>query len=78
MRLPAALGVLCFLATISFASAQIQVTAQTERSYFLLYERVDLLVTIVNQGESDLILNNDEGRPWLSFIVSKHNKLPVH
>ena len=78
MRLPAALGVLCFLATISFASAQIQVTAQTDRSYFLLYERVDLLVTIVNQGESDLILNNDEGRPWLSFIVSKHNKLPVH
>ena len=77
MRLSAALGALCFLATISFASAQIQVTAQTERGDFLLYERVDLLVTISNQGENDLILNNDEGRPWLSFLVSKHNKLPV-
>ena len=77
MRYLAALGVLCFLATSSLASAQIQVTAQTERSDFLLYERVDLLVTVTNAGESDLILNNNEGHPWLSFIVTKHNRLPV-
>jgi len=77
MRLPAALGALCFFATISLASAQIQLSAQTQRTDFMLYERVDLYVTIVNQGESDLILNNDT-HPWLSFLVSKHNKLPVH
>jgi len=77
MRHLAALGALCLLATSSLAPAQIQVTAQTERSDFLLYERVDLLVTVVNAGESDLILNNNEGHPWLSFLVSKHNRLPV-
>lgn len=77
MRLSAALGVLCFLATISFASAQIQLSAQTTRTDFLLYERVDLLVTITNVGENDLVLDNNEGHPWLSFLVSKHNKLPV-
>jgi hypothetical protein len=77
MRYLAALGVLCFLATGSLATAQIQVSAQTERTDFLLYERVDLLVTVANAGESDLILDNEEGHPWLSFLVSKHNRLPV-
>jgi hypothetical protein len=78
MRYLAALGVLCFLAAGSLAKAQIQVSAQTDRTDFLLYERVDLIVTIANIGNTDLVLNNDEGRPWLSFLVSKHNRLPVH
>ena len=77
MRHLAALGALCFLATSSLAPAQIRVSAQTERSDFLLYERVDLLVTVANAGESDLVLDNSEGHPWLSFLVSKHNRLPV-
>jgi hypothetical protein len=77
MRLLAALCALCFLASSSIAMAQISVTAQTERTNYLLYERVDLLVTIVNTGESDLILDNSEGHPWLSFLVSQHNRLPV-
>ena len=77
MRLLAALGALCFLATSSLAPAQIQVSAQTERTGFLLYERVDLIVTVANAGESDLVLDNNEGHPWLSFLVSKHNRLPV-
>ena len=77
MRLLAALGVLCFLASGSLASAQIQLSCQTERNDFLLYERVDLLVTIANAGESDLVLDNGDGHPWLSFLVSKHNRLPV-
>jgi hypothetical protein len=77
MRYLAALGALCFLANSSPASAQIEVTAQTERSDFLLYERVDMLVTVANTGESDLILNNEEGHTWLSFLVTKHDGLPV-
>jgi hypothetical protein len=77
MRHLAALGVLCFLATGTLASAQIQVSVQTARTDFLLYERVDLLVTLANAGESDLVLDNEEGHPWLSFLVSKHNRLPV-
>ncbi len=77
MRLLAALGALCFLATTSLGSAQIQVTAQTERTDFLLYERVDLHVTVTNVGESDLVLDNQEGHPWLSFLVTKSNRLPV-
>jgi hypothetical protein len=78
MRHLAALGALCFLATGSLATAQIQVSVQTERTDFLLYERVDLVVTVTNAGDSDLVLDNNEGQPWLSFLVSKPDRLPVH
>src|SRR5258707_12980977 len=74
----AVIGALWFLAASSLATAQLQVTAQMARSNFLLYERVDLLVTVTNLGETDLILDNNEGHPWLSFLVSQHNRLPVH
>jgi hypothetical protein len=79
MRLPAALGLLCFLVSATLATAQVQVSAQTdgERANFLLYERLDLLVTVTNTSESDLVLDNEEGHPWLSFLVSKHDRLPV-
>jgi hypothetical protein len=72
-----------FLAAIGFflaaapARAQVQVSAQTARSIFLLYERVDLFVTVRNIGGTDLVLDNNEGHPWLSFLVSKHDGLPV-
>ena len=78
MRLLAALGALCFLVMGNLVHAQIAVSAQTQRTDFLLYERVDLLVTVVNQSESDITLDNNEGHPWLSFMVSKENRLPVH
>ncbi len=71
------MGALGLWAAGSIAMAQIQVSAQAERTNYLLYERVDLLVTVVNIGDTDLILNNDEGHPWLSFMVTKHNRLPV-
>ena len=79
MRFLAVLGLLCFLATGTLATAQVQVSAQTEggRFSFLLYERLDLLVTVKNASEADLVLDNEEGHPWLSFLVSKHDKLPV-
>jgi hypothetical protein len=65
-------------ATALPARAQVlQVSVQTARTNFLLYERVDLLVTIQNIGGTDLVLDNNEGHPWLSFLVSKHNRLPV-
>jgi hypothetical protein len=59
------------------ARAQIQVGVATQRTDFLLYERVDLYVTVSNVSETDLVLDNNEGQPWLSFLVSKHNRLPV-
>jgi hypothetical protein len=77
MKVAAALLALAWLGAGSMASAQVQITAQTERTNFLLYERVDLLVTIINAGGTDLVLDNNEGSPWLSFLVSKHNRLPV-
>lgn len=77
MRFPAALGLFLFLASASLALAQVSVDAQMDRSNFLLYERVDLLVTVTNTSESDIVLDNNEGHPWLGFVVSKHDKLPV-
>jgi hypothetical protein len=70
-------GVVAFLAAAVLARGQVQVSAQTSRTNFLLYERVDLIVTVQNVGGTDLVLENDEGHPWLSFLVSKHNRLPV-
>jgi hypothetical protein len=77
MRFPAALGLLLFLAASSLAMAQVSVNAQMDRSNFLLYERVDLLVTVTNTSESDIVLDNNEGTSWLSFVVCKHDRLPV-
>ena len=78
MRTFAVLGALCLLFTGGLASAQITVTAQTERSNFLLYERVDLLVSIANTSDSEIVLDNNEGHSWLSFMVTKASHLPVH
>ena len=79
MRFPAALGLLCFLASAPLATAQVSVSAQTDhsRSSYLLYERVDLLVTVTNTSESDIVLDNDEGHPWLSFLLTSHDRMPV-
>jgi hypothetical protein len=59
------------------ARAQLQVGIATQRSDFLLYERVDVYVTVTNVSGTDIVLDNNEGQPWLSFLVSKHNRLPV-
>jgi hypothetical protein len=77
MRCLAVFSVLWFLAAGSVASAQIQISLQAKRSNFLLYERVDLLVTLQNMGDTDIVLDNQEGHPWLSFLVTKHNRLPI-
>jgi hypothetical protein len=79
MRFLAALGLLGFLASASPAFAQVSVGAQMsqERSSYLLYERVDMLITVTNTSASDIVLDNGEGHPWLSFVVCKHNTMPV-
>jgi hypothetical protein len=82
MKWQALLAAVLFLATSLFASAQIQVSAETQRTNFLLFERVDILVTLTNVSGSDLVLNNDEGQPWLSFMVLgksvRQSYLPIH
>jgi hypothetical protein len=83
MMRQALLAAIFLLALAGFLRAQVQVSAQfSKRSDFLLYERVDLFVTITNIGNTNLQLNNDEGQPWLSFMVSgesmQHVFLPVH
>jgi len=81
MRHLAVICALWFLAAALPAMAQISVAAQTQRSDFLLYERVDLLVTVTNIGDTDIILNNDDKQhPWLSFLLSRHdqhNYMPI-
>jgi len=74
MRCLPVIGAL-FLAATALATAQIQVSVQTQRTDFLLYERVDLFITVENIGDTDLILDNKEGSPWLSFMVSKHGRV---
>lgn len=83
MRWQGLLAAFLFLATGLFAAAQtLQVSAQTQRSNFLLYERVDMIVTLTNISGTELELSNDEGQPWLSFQVMGERRrdvfLPVH
>jgi hypothetical protein len=82
MMLRGLLAAMFLLVATGIVSAQIQLSAQVQRQNFLLFERVDVLVTVTNVGNNDLELNNDEGRPWLGFMVSaegvQHSFLPVH
>ena len=64
------LAAIFLLVATGLGFAQVTVSAQAQRQNFLLFERVDVLVTVANIGNNDLELNNDEGRPWLSFMVS--------
>lgn len=59
------------------AHGQIQVGTELPRSTYMLYERLDLIVTLTNIGGNDLVLDNDGNEPWLSFIVTRKNGLPV-
>ena len=73
MRHLAALGALCFLATGSLAHGPDSSLGPNRTDRFIFFfERVDLLVTVTNAGDNDLVLDNNEGHPWLSFLVSKH------
>jgi hypothetical protein len=84
MKWQALLAAFLFLAVSVSASAQqvIQLSAQTQRTNFLLYERVDLIITLTNISGTDIELSNDEGRPWLNFQVMGEQRrdtfLPVH
>jgi hypothetical protein len=84
MKWQALLASLLFLVMSVCASAQqvIQLSAQTQRTNFLLYERVDLMITLTNVSGTDIELSNDEGRPWLNFQVMGEQRrdvfLPVH
>jgi len=79
MRFLAALGLLLIAATATPALAQLQIDARMGREGgdYLLYERTDMLVTITNTSGTDIVLDNDGNRPWLSFVVCKHNTMPV-
>ncbi len=79
MRLLAALGLLLFAATATPALAQIHIDAKMgrDRGDYLLYERTDMLVTITNTSDTDIVLDNEGSRPWLSFMICRHNTMPV-
>ena len=79
MRLSAVLGLLLFVATVSPALAQVNIDARMGREGgdYLLYERTDMLVTITNTSDTDIVLDNEGSRPWLSFVICKHNTMPV-
>jgi hypothetical protein len=56
--------------------AQLKVGAQLGRGNYMLYERVDLNVVLTNSSDSDILLNNDDG-PWVRFLVTDHQGLPL-
>jgi hypothetical protein len=79
MRLLAALGLLLFAATATPALAQLHIDAKMGRegADYLLYERTDMFVTLTNTSDTDIVLDNEGSHPWLSFMICKHNTMPV-
>jgi hypothetical protein len=79
MRLLAALGLLLFVATATPALAQLHIDAKMGRdgADYLLYERTDMLVSLTNTSDTDIVLDNEGSRPWLSFMICRHNTMPV-
>ncbi len=56
--------------------AQLAVGIEAPRAHFLLYERVELTVSLVNNSDQDIVLTNDGG-PWIRFLITDKGGLPV-
>jgi hypothetical protein len=63
-------GVWLVLGVVCGARAQLTVQVRAERDTFLLYESIPLEVGIRNFSGRNLSLENQNGEPWLGFIVS--------
>lgn len=54
--------------------AQIELRLQPVRKEFVVGENVTMRLTIVNQTDSDYVLKNTPGRPWLNFHLTQRGK----
>lgn len=58
--------------------AQVTVSIDSERTNFMLFAPVVVSVTINNNTDHDLVLQNTDGQTWLSFLIKKPDGFPVH
>jgi hypothetical protein len=56
---------------------QVQVAVEVDHANHLLFEPVNVKVSILNNTESDLALKGTEASPWLSFLVTRPDGTPV-
>jgi hypothetical protein len=70
----------CLLACATVFSgvlhAQLAVGAQLPRANYLLYERIDMTVSVENNSDEDILLSNDQV-PWIRFLVTDKSGLPI-
>ena len=64
-----ALGVL--LASLGAARAQLQVGLETDRFNYLVYEPLAVHLTIENLAGFDLLFQDGEEKPWLTFFITR-------
>jgi hypothetical protein len=64
---------LALLAFACGASAQLRVQLDCGRDTFLLYEAIPLVLEIHNYTARTVELAGEEGKPWLSFVVTDEN-----
>lgn len=67
------LTLLCLLLS-SQAFAQVELRLQPVRKDFIVGENVALRLTIINQTDASISLNNTPGRPWLNFSLTKRGE----
>jgi hypothetical protein len=77
-RLLSLLPLAVLFSTLSFLRAQVTVSIDSERINFMLYAPVLVNVTIHNNTDHDLVLQNAGDQSWLSFIIKKNDGFPVH
>jgi hypothetical protein len=56
---------------------QVQVAVEVDRASHLLFEPVNVKVSILNNTENDLTLRGTDLSPWLSFLVTRADGTPV-
>ena len=61
---------------VSWLHAQLSISGQLPRSNYMLYERIDFTVSMTNNSDSDILLNNDE-EPWIRFLITDSTGLPI-
>lgn len=63
--------VLIFFLLPMIALAQVEVSVSTPRRNFLLYEAIDLMISLKNTTSNEIVLDNgiQNDTPWLSFVV---------
>ncbi len=63
----------CFIFVTQLAHAQLSVHLKTERKEYLVGEQITMKLTLSNNSDQSLVLDNTDARKWLHFSISSYS-----